>query len=311
VPAVTPETLRQQIASRRVAALYLLHGPDDVQKSELAAAFADVVEVELRAFNVERLYGGDVEPADVVDAARTLPMMTDRRVIVVLQAEKVLQPKREGDSAAEQLAVLESYLESPIDSTVLVFVTGEELNRQRRVAKLLARNATAVECGGIGSRSEAAHLVEERARERGMTVHPAAIARLLALAGGDSAKLRADSERVLMYVGEGVVTADAVDAVIMASEASDDDWALPRALERKDVKAALRELRVRLDAGDSVFAILGQIAFVVRQPPPRGRYPAARVPGAIDALFRTDLALKSSGGDPRVLVERLIVELCG
>jgi hypothetical protein len=31
----------------------------------------------------------------------------------------------------------------------------------------------------------------------------------------------------------------------------------------------------------------------------------------MDAVFRTDLALKSSGGDPRVLLERLVVELCG
>jgi len=35
-----------------------------------------------------------------------------------------------------------------------------------------------------------------------------------------------------------------------------------------------------------------------------------RVPAAIEALFRTDLDLKSSGGDPRVLLERLVVELC-
>ena len=32
--------------------------------------------------------------------------------------------------------------------------------------------------------------------------------------------------------------------------------------------------------------------------------------GAIDALFRTDLELKNSG-DARVLLERLVVELCG
>jgi DNA polymerase III delta subunit len=34
------------------------------------------------------------------------------------------------------------------------------------------------------------------------------------------------------------------------------------------------------------------------------------VRAAVDALFRTDLALKSSGGDPRILLERLVVELC-
>jgi len=31
----------------------------------------------------------------------------------------------------------------------------------------------------------------------------------------------------------------------------------------------------------------------------------------VDAIFRTDQAMKSSGGDPKVLLERLIVEMCG
>ena len=35
------------------------------------------------------------------------------------------------------------------------------------------------------------------------------------------------------------------------------------------------------------------------------------MPAAVEALFRTDLDLKTSGGDPRVLLERLVVELCG
>jgi len=30
----------------------------------------------------------------------------------------------------------------------------------------------------------------------------------------------------------------------------------------------------------------------------------------VDAVFRTDLAMKSSGGEPRILLERLVVELC-
>ena len=32
---------------------------------------------------------------------------------------------------------------------------------------------------------------------------------------------------------------------------------------------------------------------------------------AVDALFRTDLDLKRSAGEPRILLERLVVELCG
>jgi DNA polymerase III delta subunit len=51
--------------------------------------------------------------------------------------------------------------------------------------------------------------------------------------------------------------------------------------------------------------ILGQLAWFVRS-----KMPPAGVAQALDAVFRADLALKTSRGDPRVLLERLIVELC-
>jgi DNA polymerase III delta subunit len=56
------------------------------------------------------------------------------------------------------------------------------------------------------------------------------------------------------------------------------------------------------------YKILGQLGWFVREKLPD--IDSRRVPAAIDALFRTDLELKSSGGDPRVLLERLVVELC-
>jgi DNA polymerase III delta subunit len=100
-----------------------------------------------------------------------------------------------------------------------------------------------------------------------------------------------------------------VDRAVVAHEISTDDWALVRALERGQAADALRELRLRLESGQTPFAILGQIAWMVRDP--RGRIPVHRVPAAVDALFRTDVAMKSSGGDTRVLLERLVAELCG
>lgn len=306
--ALTPSALRDQIASRSVGPLYLIHGSDEVEKSALAMAFADLVEPELRAFNVERLYGGEVSPAEIADAASTLPMMAERRVVVVLQAERTLQPKRESEAAAEALVPLIAYLQKPAASTVLVFVTTEELDARRKITKALVEKGITVETGAMTTAAEAARVVNELAAARKMTVDRGAMARLIELAAGDGAKLRADTDRVLTYVGEGAVTADDVDAVATEEESSEDVWAVVRAIERSNAAAALRELRLRFESGDTPYGLLGQIAWAVRQP---RRFPPARLPGAVDALFRTDLALKSSGGDPRVLLERLVVELCG
>ena len=56
--ASTPATVRKQIASGKTGSIYLIIGSDEDERTRLAREFADVVEEELRPFNVERLYGG-------------------------------------------------------------------------------------------------------------------------------------------------------------------------------------------------------------------------------------------------------------
>jgi DNA polymerase-3 subunit delta len=321
VSALTPDALRAAIAAGRIEPLYLIEGTDELLKSELAALFSEAIEPELRAFNVERLYGMDqgFDPMSIVEAVRTLPMMAPRRVVVVLQAERVLNPKGEAESGDEALGPLAECIEHPIESTTLVFVIQTKLDGTRRLTKLLRRHAVSVACGEVGRSAALERQIESRARELGLDIEPRAVRRLIELAAVphakgepdtvDIAKLRADTERVLAFAGQGTVTAAHVDQVVDIVERSADDWLLVRAIERGDVRVALRELRVRLDAGDNVFKIVGQIAGGIRSP--RSRIPDHRLRPAIDALWRIDTDLKSSGGDPRMLLERLIVELCG
>src|SRR5690349_784254 len=103
MPTLTPAAVRKQIQSGKADPIYLLLGEDEVEKSALAAEFADLVDEGLRAFNVERLQGGEMTTGEkladgvaaLVAAARTLPMMSPCRVVIVAQAEQMLTPKRE------------------------------------------------------------------------------------------------------------------------------------------------------------------------------------------------------------------------
>jgi DNA polymerase III delta subunit len=63
---------------------------------------------------------------------------------------------------------------------------------------------------------------------------------------------------------------------------------------------------MKFDAGEVPVMILGQLAWFVRS-----KLTPPRLGPALDALFAADFALKTSRGDPRVLLERLVVELCG
>lgn len=333
MPVLTPAVFRAQIASATTDPVYAIVGDDDHEKSALALALGEMVEEDLRAFNVERLYGveGSVTPIVVAEAARTLPMIAPRRVIVVLQAEKLLDPKKKRKAAAEpapdedepagSLEPLIDYLADPSPTTTLAFVfslpdSGRSdeipLARNLKVTKALLKVATVVLCTGLEGGKDPGRWIEQQAQAAGLTIDRQAVARLLQWSAGDSGRLRADVQKLMLFAaGAGRITVEHVAEVAGAPAHHGDDWALVRAIEQGDAAGALRELQAALAVGGVPFQILGQIGYAVRTPPPRGRFPARRVPAAVDALLRTDLALKSSGGDPRVLLERLVVELCG
>jgi DNA polymerase-3 subunit delta len=330
MPASTPAAVRKQISQGKPDPIYLIVGDDDVETSQLASDISALVEEDLRAFNLERLYATDkgVSPFTVAQAARTLPMLGDRRVVVVLRAERFLKPKRrggaEGADGAEDaeapgdLAELEEYVKRPEPMTVLVFVAAD-VDRQRRIYKALQKSATIVECWGLkGSRDgrvdlrEAARaaeaLVKQAVSSAGQAIDPAASRLVAARAGTDISRLRSDVERLLLYAaGKPKITLQDVQEVV-SGETSQDDWAVTNAIARRDAAEALRQLALSLDAGGVSYQILGQLAWYVRD-----KMPAAdpnRVPSAVEALFRTDLELKSSAGEPRVLLERLVIDLC-
>lgn len=330
MPPATPSAVRKQIAERRTDPIYLILGDDEAEMSRLAADLSALVEDELRAFNTERIYvEKGVTAAAIVEAARTLPMLGDRRVVVVLRGERLLKPKRrgkaeeapqseEGESSGD-LAPLEDYVTRPEPQTTLVIVASD-VDRSRRLFKALQKSATIVECWGLkGSRDDrvdlrqvarvAERLVRDAVIDAGQQIDPAASRLVAERAGTDIAKLRGDVERLLLFAaGKPKIELKDVQEVVSA-ETAQDDWAVTNAIQRGDAAEALRQLALALEGGGVPYMILGQLAWFVRE-----KMSAAeprRVPKAVDALFRTDQDLKSSGGDPRVLLERLVVELCG
>jgi DNA polymerase III delta subunit len=327
MPQLTPAALRTAIGKSQPPPLLVIAGDDDHEKSALTLALGEMVEDDLRAFNVERLYAGDklVTAQSIVEAAQTLPMLSPFRVVVVLHAERLLSPRKRGPEVGADadeggdLEPLIAYLAAPSPTTSLAFVLSASdgkpdeipLNRTRRITKALLKHADLVLCTGLDGTKDPGRWVDAQARRAGLEIDRDAARRLIDLAGGDASRLRAEVEKLLLFAaGAERVTVDHVAALAGTPAHHGDDWALIRALERGDARAALRELQAALDHGGVPFAILGQIGYAVRTPPPRGRFPARRVPAAIDALLRTDQALKSSMGDSRVLLERLIVELC-
>jgi DNA polymerase-3 subunit delta len=329
MPSLTRDALEAQIAAGDFQPIYLVVGDDEGDKDEIASAFQASVPEDAQAFSFQRYSALDTsDPSVIVNSARTLSFLGDRRVIVVTRAEKYFSGKRKGaDDAADEDDgpsgggdALEAYFERPEPASTVVFVAAE-VNRTFRVVKALLKQAVVIECWGLKGEKDprgpatealgrAGRLAAGLFKRAGMSIDRSALEPLLAHAGTDIATLRGDVERLILYChGRKSVTVDDVNAVV-AGTALIDQWAIVNAIEQGNAAAALRQVRIALEAGEVPYKTLGQIGWWVRSKLPQIGS-ADRVRAAVDAVFRTDLAMKSSGGEPRILLERLVVQLCG
>ena len=329
MPGISLSALEKQIASRKLGPLYVFLGEDVKLVERMVEAVEATVDEADRPFAVERVYAGEPggAPVAIAAAARVYPMLGDRRIVIVLRAERLLKPKRAtkpGDDdvlddaeeeGAADLGPLEDYVASPVASTTLVFVA-TEIDRGRRFTKRLLEKAQVVEFGGLGganprdARAVALEWLKDELAQVNRPIDPPAAQLLVERAAGDITKLRGDLERLLIYTeGQKRITRDDVAEVSSAGAGAIDQWGIVNAIEAGDAGRALRELAVRFEHGESPFALIGHLRWWVSSKLAEGD--PDRVRPALDSLLRTDVALKSSGGDEQHLVEKLVVELTG
>jgi len=318
--------VRKQIKAGKTGPLYLLEGDDQQSRHDLANEFANVVDEGLQAFNVQSFYANEATNAagrdqligSLVSNARTLPMMAARRVIVVHEADRLLAPRRAKDDDQQELDLpkkgkrgttpaeeLEAYVENPEPMTTLVFVSGP-LDANRRIVKLLRKHADVVDCGTLTSPREATIWIQKRLEKDELTIEPKALSLLLETTGLSLGRIRAEVEKLVLYAaGESGINAQHVRDLVIPQSESEGVFALIEAVRNSNAPRALREVSALIDGGIQPPMILGQLRAAATQLRPDGR-----VRSGLEAVFRTDIAIKSSSGTPQYLLECLVVELC-
>ncbi len=333
MPPLAPAALFEQSAAGELQPVYVLRGEDEAAKDQIVNRLIDTLDEDLRPFNLLLLSAVDATTADgrakvveeVLGAARTLPMMAPRRLVIVRDADRILFPKRRGAAEEEEdgdrdgdvpsagkgetaEAELESYVKNPEPLTTLVLVC-RTWDDRRRIAKLLVARSAIVTCGSPETEAEATSWVMRHAKAVGVNVGQPAARELVDRTGLDITALRQNLERVSLYAhGAPVVTADHVREVIPPSAASANmEWkAMLLAIDRGKAADALREVGLRLDEGQHPLMVLGSLRSIAEC-----LTPPARIGPAMDALLEADLAMKTSIGDARPRLEMLVVELCG
>lgn len=90
-----------------------------------------------KSFNQYVLYGKEIGFTDVLNVARKYPMMGERQVVIVKEAQEIRDWKKE-----EAQNLLVSYLENPLPSTILVFgYKYKTLDRRTKISKSLEKKS--------------------------------------------------------------------------------------------------------------------------------------------------------------------------
>jgi DNA polymerase-3 subunit delta len=182
---------------------YIFHGDDEfTQAEELGRLKTRVQQDGVGELNVSTYEGKDITFGDLINACNTLPFFSDRRLIIVTDMLQAYD-KRATGRAAEGVAILSGYLPNLPDTTRLVFLESVRLAADKGALKALSTlpNAYVREFLRLNPnrREEAIRLrqwVSSRARAKGTTIDPAAIASLIAFAGNDFRQLDSELEKL-------------------------------------------------------------------------------------------------------------------
>lgn len=308
--------LEENLGARGLLPVYLLLGEDRQQVEAALELLTDrAVPEELRALGALRLRGPDATVDDVVAACQTLPMLSNRRLVVVREPEKL-----EGD--AERLV---AYVAAPCPTTCLVLVP-LAFDRRLRVSKgLLAHATTAQFEPPSGSDLDA--WVRLALSSRGITVKQDALDLLRDLVQADTLLLSNELEKLaLACAGTRVVEKADVGDLLGRTRAL-EIWDLTNAIEDGNAEAAARTLRLLLQRGAAVPMLVGTLDWclgrLVGSEPPkthpgrrraleaRRRAVAGRAEELYALLRAADRMVRTSGASAEAALERFVLAACG
>ncbi|HEU4698903.1 MAG TPA: DNA polymerase III subunit delta [Gemmatimonadales bacterium] len=186
MPAQTYEAFLRALKKGDVAPVYYLYGSEDILKDEGTRAVLDrVLDPGLRDFNYDLRSAQQLEPDDVVTLCTTLPMMAERRVVVIRDVE-AWKRKTKAKGAVVK------YLERPVPETVLVLVQGAN---EESEDKELAKHAVTVPCEPLAP-DRALKWLAARAAPLGVSFAEGGAEHLLRSVGNDLGTLFAELQKL-------------------------------------------------------------------------------------------------------------------
>lgn len=153
-----------------------------------------------RDFNQTVFYGLDTDAGTVASECRSYPMMAERRLVVLKEAQSM-----------KTLEDLATYASDPMESTVLVILMhGASADKRRALYKNVQKKGVVLVSDALRD-YEMPQWITSFYKSRGLDIEPAAAALLAEYAGTDMSRIMLETEKMQKNLPEGTVRVNAAD----------------------------------------------------------------------------------------------------
>ena len=189
---------------------------------------ATVLSEEEKGFNQMVLYGRDVSIEDIMSHAKRFPMMAERQVIIVKEAQDL----------SRTIENLVHYVENPQPTTVLVFCYKyKTLDKRKKLSKSIAKHGVLFESKKLYE-NQVPDWIRRVLAGRGYTITPKAAQMLVEFLGNDLGKVNNELEKLQLIIKPGEqITPQHIEENIGISK-DFNNFELQNAIGEKDIKKA-------------------------------------------------------------------------
>ena len=191
---VTYSSIMKELQSGQYRPVYYLMGEESYYIDKICDYIAEhALQPEERDFNLTIMFGSDVNASQIADAARRYPMMADRQVVIVKEAQNL-----------KNTEALEKYMKQPSTTTVLVIChkNGKIDGRKREYVKAIQQAGILFESQKLRERDLPA-FIENFVKQKNASIDPKSTQLIAEAIGADLSRLVSELEKVLLGLPEG------------------------------------------------------------------------------------------------------------
>jgi DNA polymerase-3 subunit delta len=193
---LSADEIISRVKRKDISPVYLLHGEEPFYIDRISNYFEHEFMNEMeKAFNQTVAYGKDTDVYSLINAARRYPMMADRQLVMLKEAQDM-----------KQIDMLLPYFENPMPSTVLVLCyKHKKMDGRSKLLKVAKEKFIVLESAPLPD-YKLDDWVKDYCRDRKIAIQPQSISMLSESLGNDLEKIANEIDKLLINVKEGEIT---------------------------------------------------------------------------------------------------------